>query len=243
MSEDAGAAGQGNPEGGGNEGASGAQGGSGTQGNPAGSGAPAGSAPENSQVLNGRTYDMTVLEDVKAYNADLKVINRKLEAEGKAGRAAAKKLQDLEDSQKSELERERDRANRAEAAQRAGESQTARLLAVAAHSLHPDLIDLLGDGTAEEVNDRAENIARIVNESAAAAAQEIITAELAKYGIQYGQEVQNGNGSRNGFQTAAGAARNGSGRPVESLRPGAMPASESGPRSASDLFRGMISNR
>lgn len=106
-------------------------------------------------------------------------------------REAAQKYTELEDAQKSELQRANERAQTVEQQLADERAQNARLMAAATHSIPPDLIELLGSGTADEINSRAEALAERLKAAAPAPAP-----------------------------TPA--------RPVESLTPGAAPASSAG---------------
>lgn len=115
-------------------------------------------------------------------------------------RQAAQKYAEFEDAQKSEIQKAQEQARTFEQ-QLAGErAQNARLLAAATHNIPPELIELLGSGSADEINSRAEVLAERLKASAPAQAPA-------------------------------------SGRPVESLTPGAAPASNSGVTSADQWIR------
>lgn len=103
-------------------------------------------------------------------------------------RQAAQKYGEFEETQKSEIQKANERAQTVEQQLADERAQNARLLAAAAHSIPPELIELLGSGTAEEIGARAE-----------------VLAERLK--------------------AAAPALAPASQRPVESLTPGAAPAS------------------
>lgn len=81
-------------------------------------------------------------------------------------RATAQKHQELEDAQKSELQRANERATGVEQQLTELRSTNARLLAAATHNIPPDLIDLLGSGSDEEINTRAEVLAERLKASA-----------------------------------------------------------------------------
>ncbi|MEU5976382.1 hypothetical protein [Streptomyces sp. NPDC047315] len=74
-------------------------------------------------------------------------------------RDAATKYREHEDAQKSEMQRATERAEGLQQQLAALEAQNARLMAAATHNLPTDLIDLLGTGSAEEINTRAEVLA------------------------------------------------------------------------------------
>ncbi|WP_344287161.1 DUF4355 domain-containing protein [Streptomyces synnematoformans] len=107
-------------------------------------------------------------------------------------RAAAKKYAEFEEAQKTEIEKATDRAQQYEQQLAAERAANARLMAAATHGIPPELIELLGSGSHEEINARAEVLAERLNKTAAPA------------------------------PPAAGPAPQ---RPVESLTPGAAPAS------------------
>jgi hypothetical protein len=135
--------------------------------------------------------------------------------------AAATKLQKLEDANKSELQKAVDAQAAAERERDAVRSEHTRLVAAAAHDLEPDMAGFLGDGTEDEINARADQLAGLIRSAA-----EKLAAQLVE------QTNQQGNGGR-----APGGARNR--RPVESMRPGAAPAG-SAATSANDMFRQLL---
>lgn len=74
-------------------------------------------------------------------------------------RQAAQRYQEFEDTQKTELQRATERAQSVEQQLNDLRATNARLMAAATHSIPPDLIDLLGSGTDDEINSRAEVLA------------------------------------------------------------------------------------
>ncbi|MFJ4785150.1 hypothetical protein [Streptomyces sp. NPDC088794] len=74
-------------------------------------------------------------------------------------REAAQKQADLEEAQKTELQKATEQAKTYEQQIADMRSTNARLLAAATHNIPPDLIDLLGSGTDEEINTRAGMLA------------------------------------------------------------------------------------
>lgn len=108
-------------------------------------------------------------------------------------RQAAEAYQQQQDAQKTEIQRATERTSTVEQQLADLRSTNARLMAAAAHSIPPDLIDLLGSGTDEEIEARAAVLAERLKATAPAAAA-----------------------------APAPAVRQ---RPVESLTPGAAPAS------------------
>lgn len=127
---------------------------------------------------------------------------RALTSERKARREAEKALNELRaelaqyrDAEKTELQKAQEAAKRYEQELTTTRVANARLMAAVAHDLPPDLIDLLGDGTDEEIDARAKLLAEKLAATAPAPA-----AEPAK-------------------PTATPT------RPVEALTPGGKPAS------------------
>lgn len=85
-------------------------------------------------------------------------------------RQAAQKYAEFEDTQKSELQRATERATGLEQKLEGLQSANARLMAAATHNIPPDLIDLLGSGTDDEINARAEALAERLKATAPAQA-------------------------------------------------------------------------
>lgn len=168
---------------------------------PQQSAAPAASAqtePQQSAASNGGQPEETDWEAEAAKwkslarrheNKHLGALGFKSMDELNAMREAAQKHSEFEEAQKTELQKATDRASGLEQKLADMQSANARLMAAATHNIPPDLIELLGSGTDEEINTRAEALAERLKAAApppAAAAQQ---------------------------------------RPVESLTPGAAPAS------------------
>lgn len=89
-------------------------------------------------------------------------------------RTAAEKYREFEDAQKTELQRANERAQSVEQQLNDLRATNGRLMAAATHNIPPDLIDLLGSGTDEEINARAEALAgrlKAVTSPPAAASQ------------------------------------------------------------------------
>jgi len=148
-----------------------------------------------------------------------KQMSRRNERTARENSKAAAKLREIEDSQKSDLQKAE------EARQAAIEERDAlimsqnRMLAAAASKLSPDWIEFLGDGTAEDINARAEQVVNLIE-------AEVTKRIAARAG---GQEQGNGGRSRTG-------------RPTEQLagmRPGAAPA-DTAAMTGDQLFRQLI---
>lgn len=111
-------------------------------------------------------------------------------------KALNERLAKFEDRDKTELQKALERAEAAEKAQGSMRVANARLMAAAVHNIPPDLIDLLGDGTDEEIEGRAKLLAEKLATAAPDPAEE------------------------------KPAPKPKPRRPVESLTPGAKPAGE-----------------
>jgi len=85
-------------------------------------------------------------------------------------REAAQKYREFEDTQKTELQRATERAQSFEQQMSELRATNTRLMAAATHNIPPDLIDLLGSGSDEEINSRAEMLAERLKASAPAPA-------------------------------------------------------------------------
>jgi hypothetical protein len=133
--------------------------------------------------------------------------------------ADAKAWREQQDANKSELQRAVDAQRAAEQERDTLRVSHDRMIAAAAHDLDPALIDYLGDGTAEEITERAEALAGIIEASAQKLAQQL---------------VAQGQGGR---QPATAT-----GRPVTSMRPGAAPAT-SGLSTPDQMFRQLVNQR
>lgn len=129
-------------------------------------------------------------------------LSRKNENTAKQNQEAARRLQELEDANKTELQRATDRAVQAEKAAAEAEGRYHRTLAAANHDIPPSLIDLISGSTEDEITASAEALAAAINDRAG----DIAAASARANGLQ--------------------PQRPQSTRPVESLRPGAVPASE-----------------
>lgn len=141
---------------------------------------------------------------------------RALTSERKARRDAEKALNDVRtelaqyrDAEKTELQKAQDAAKRYESELTTTRVANARLMAAVAHDLPPDLIDLLGDGTDEQIDARAKLLAEKL-----AAVTPAATAEPDKP-----------------VKPAATSTR-----PVESLTPGGRPATQE-PEDPNDWLR------
>ncbi len=97
--------------------------------------------------------------DESSRRTDWQAEARKWEKRAKANNDAAKRLNELEranESAQQRLERERDEAR---SAAETSTSELARLRAAMRYGLAEDDLDLLGTGTAEEIDERAKRLA------------------------------------------------------------------------------------
>jgi len=149
---------------------------------------------------------------------------RKWESRAKENTKAARELGEIRAANMTELEKaqaaQRDAEDRAEKAT----AMHNRVMAAAAHDLPIELIEDLGSGTEEEINERAERFATIIEEAVTARTEELTA------------RIEELTADRNG-QQQTGA------RPVESMRPGSAPASAGTAKSADDWFRQLLGDR
>ena len=150
-----------------------------------------------------------------------KGLARKHEKRAGQNADAAAKLREIEQANMSELERSK--AEAAEAIRERDEARAdhSRVMAAAAHNLPVEMIDDLGAGTDEEINERAERWSGLIETRARELADEMVN--------------QQGNGSRNGFVTG--------GRPVESMRPGSAPRTGGTPKTPDEWFRQLLTGK
>lgn len=135
---------------------------------PAAPAAPAQPTPQQAAASNGAQPEVTDWEAEatkwkslarKHENQHLSALGFKSKDEIDQLRTAAEKYREHEDAQKSEMQRATDRATGLEKQLADVKASNARLMAAATHNIPPDLIDLLGAGTDEEINARAEALA------------------------------------------------------------------------------------
>ena len=144
-------------------------------------------------------------------------LSRKTEAQAKKGADAQKRLAELEERDKTEAQKLADRAAAAETKAAEAEAKYHRTLAAATYSLPPALIDRIAGTTEDEITESAETLAAAINEQV----ETQVAARVAAI-------TQNG-GSRGT-------------RPVESMRPGAIPASQGlATTNPNDAFRRLLS--
>lgn len=132
--------------------------------------------------------------------------------------AAAKKWREQEEASKSDLQKAEEARQAAERERDALITSQSRMLAAAAKDLSPDWIDYLGEGTADDINARAEQLVNLIEAE--------VTKRIAS---RTGQDSGNGGRTRTG-------------RPTEQLtgmRPGAAPV-DTAAMTGDELFRQLI---
>ena len=193
----------------------------GEAGAPVGDAASAIEGHEEDQEAEEQLHGVMQEEDPEELKKQLehwKAMSRKNERSARDDRAAAKKWRDQEDANKSEIQKAQEAREAAEQERDALIMSQNRMLAAAAKDLSPDWIDYLGDGTSEEINERAEQLVTLIE------------AEVTKR-MQAQQQSQQPNGGR---------ARGG--RPSEQLagmRAGAAPA-DNATMTSDQMFRRLL---
>lgn len=122
---------------------------------------------------------------------------REQESRAKSNAEAARRLQEIEDAQKSEQQRTADRQQAIERERDEARAEGLRYKAAAKHGIGEDYFDLLGSGDEDTISARAERVGGLIKENAA------MKAELEAL--------------------RAGKPAPTPGRPVEALKPGATP--------------------
>lgn len=122
---------------------------------------------------------------------------REQESRAKSNAEAARRLQEIEDAQKSEQQRIADRQQAIERERDEARAEGLRYKAAAKHGIGEDFFDLLGSGDEDIISSRAERVGALIKENAA------MKVEL--------------------DALRAGKPAPTPGRPVEALKPGATP--------------------
>lgn len=92
--------------------------------------------------------------------AKWKALARKHEQQAKANAEAAKRLKEIEDAEKSESQKLAEALEEAKQDAATKGTELARLRAAIKHGLSEDDLDLLGDGTPDEIEARAARLAQ-----------------------------------------------------------------------------------
>jgi len=179
---------------------------------------------------DGETPEGEEEEDLASQLAHWKSQARKHEQRAKENNKAAAELKKIQDRDKSELQLAEERAAEAERERDEALRTHHQIMAAASYDIPTDLIDFLGNGTAEEIDERAELLSTTISAAATRMARQVVEG----MGLEWPGDGRNG---RHSSPTAEGAARAGS-RPVESLVSGTSPAG-GGPVTPEDFFRRM----
>ena len=176
------------------------------------------SAPEDEGAGDAAAEPAKALAAAQAEAKKWRDLSRKTEAQAKKGAEAQRKLAEIEEANKTEAQKLADRAAAAETKAAEAEAKYHRTLAAATYSLPPALIDRIAGGTEDEITESAETLAAAINEQV----ETQVAARIAAL-------TQNG-GSRGT-------------RPVESMRPGAIPAgaAQGASTNPNDAFRRLLS--
>ena len=184
---------------------------------------------DNMLAQGGGEEGASSVEDLKAEVQRWKEMSRKHEGRAKANSAAAAKLQQLEQANMSELEKAQAAQRQAETERDEARSLHARMMAAAANNLPVELVEHLGTGTEDEINERAALFAQVIEDTAVAIAEQLLSDRIAN------GELIAGNGTnRNGVVQQTTAAR-----PVESMRAGSAPAGTA-PQTTEQWFRQLL---
>jgi hypothetical protein len=159
-----------------------------------------------------------------------KSLARKHERTAGQNADAAKRLKTIEDQNKTDLQRAQEAQQEAERQRDEALETHARIMAAATHDVPVDLIDLLGTGTAEEIDERAQLVSGVIQAEATRLANQMFQAA----GID---PASLANGGANGSPTASGAAARAGHRPVESMGGGTQPARGTQPMTSDDWLR------
>lgn len=186
-----------------------------------------GAEVEGEELQEGQGGEESQQPDQSEELARWKELARKHEKRAKENAAAAARLKTIDQANMSELEKAQAAQREAERERDEARDTHARMMAAATHDLPVDLIDFLGTGTEEEIGERAEMIASVIEETAQAIAEQMIKDQIAA-----GKLIDNSAG-RNGGQQLPAA------RPVESLRAGSAPIGQA-PTTQEQWFRQLL---
>src|ERR1700746_3753899 len=162
----------------------------------------------------------TAPEDLAAELAKWKAEARKWEGRSKSNSEAAARLKEIEQANMSELEKAQALAKDAEERATAATAMHNRVMAAAAHNLPVELIDDLGSGTEEEINERAERFSGVIETRAQEIANEILAQSANRNGMPFPGP-----------------------RPVDSMRAGSAPAGGGMPATPDEWFRRLLDSR
>lgn len=172
---------------------------------------------------DGGTQDADALKTAQAEIARWKKQARDNEKRAKENAQKARDYDTYTESQKSEIQKATERATAGEQEATKWQSLYHRTLACANYDIPLSLIDQIQGSNEDEINASAESLSAAINERAATLAA--------------AQARASGNGTAQ-YQSPGGFRG-----PVESLRPGALPASDNKPRTPEQWLRDQISKR
>lgn len=167
--------------------------------------------------LNTPVKDMTPEQQAAYWRAQAKKHEKTVKAFGRFRpeqvKEMAERLREIEDAQKSEAERLAERLAEVERRAREAELAKARLLAASTHSVPASLVERLAGETEEEILEAAEALAEGIDAEVERRVEQRLEQRVAERLAELEQERKQQSSARGGW-------------PVESLRPGAMPANE-----------------
>jgi hypothetical protein len=129
-------------------------------------GAPAAEGHEEDQAAEEQLHGVMQEQDPDELTKQIehwKQMARRHERTARDNSGAAKKWREQEEASKSEVQKALDAQQAAEQERDALIMSQSRMTAAVAHNLSPDLIDYLGNGTPEEINERAEQLVNIID--------------------------------------------------------------------------------
>lgn len=120
---------------------------------------PEPAAAENNGNGDPETFDREYVQKLRQESA-------RYRTEAKEAETLRKRVKEIEDAEKSDLERTQTRAETAEHERDQAQVELLRLRVAAKHSIPEDLIDLVSGTTEDEINDRAERLAKRLGDAA-----------------------------------------------------------------------------
>lgn len=122
---------------------------------------------EEDQAAEEQLHEVMQAEDPDELKKELArwtKLAQKHERAARGNAEAAKQWREQQDANKTELQKAQEARAAAEQERDALATQQNRMLAAAANDLSPDLIEFLGDGTAEEIGERGATLSRLIEE-------------------------------------------------------------------------------
>ncbi len=156
---------------------------------------------------------------------------RKHEKTAKSNSDAAKRWAEFEESQKSEQQKLLERAEAAELALVEERRGRARLMAAATYNLPADLLDRISGASEDEINDGAHALSQAIEAEIERRLPDLVEARVDAEIERRVAELEEAEQEQDSYPRYPS-------RPVESLTPGAMPASR-GPADNNEWLRRM----